>query len=158
MSLNDSFLKLKFDKRMKTWNLNQELVTQKEIKESLENLQDVSENAEQMVLFPDPPDKTTDQQTSQALQEPAPQEPALQESAPQEPALQEPAPQVPTPHQEQQILKEKDDTAYNTQPSSTVTDQTDLPKAHEDIATEEASNKEENKDQKPNEDPSNPWW
>ena len=68
MSLHDSFLKLKFDKRMKTWNLNQKLVTEKEIKENLENLKDMNENVEPMALFSDPPEATTDQQTPQTPQ------------------------------------------------------------------------------------------
>ena len=69
------------------------------------------------------------------------------------------APQVQTSFQTQQeqTSNKDDDTAYNTQPS-TVPDQAD-PTHHENIATEEPINKEE-KDtiQKPNEDPSNPWW
>ena len=69
MSLHDSFLKLKFDKRMEAWNLNQGLVTEKEIKETLENLPDVSENANPMVLFPNPSESTdTDQEPSQTPQ------------------------------------------------------------------------------------------
>ena len=163
MSLHDSFLKLKFDKRMKTWNLNQELVTKEEFKENLENLKDISENAEPMVLFSDP--ATTDQQPSQttpetqASQTQAPQTQAPQIQAPQITSqIQTPqqAPQMPQTQQEQTLSKDND-TAYNTQPS-TAPDQTD-PTPNKDIATEEATNIEE-KDtaQKTNEDPSNPWW
>ncbi len=142
MSLHDSFLKLKFDKRMKTWNLSQGLVTEKEVKENLEGLPDVSENAKPMVLFPNPSDPTnTNQQPSQDPQT-----------------------------QQEEVANEKNDTTYNTQPP-TITDQADPQEAQvvieENVANKEENignkeenvpNKEENVTQKSNEDPSNPWW
>ena len=54
MSLHEAFSQLKFDKRMTNWNLNQEIVTEDEIKQNIGQLEDVSDNAESMVLFPDP--------------------------------------------------------------------------------------------------------
>ena len=133
MSLHDSFLKLKFDKRMETWNLNQELVTEKEIKGNLENLQDVSENAEPMVLFPEfsDPIKTEEQ-----------------------------ALQVPQTQQDQSSNKKEDIAiAYDTQ-SATVTNQGDPQETHNENTTakEKPIVNKENITQKPNEDPSNPWW
>lgn len=134
MSLHDSFLKLKFDKRMKTWNLNQGLVTEKEIKENLEGLQDVNENAESMVLFPEFSDPAkVEKQASQQSQT----------------------------QQNQPLNKEEgSSTTYDTQ-SATITSQTDPQEAHSGDMTggeEIITNKEEDTNQKPNEDPSNPWW
>ena len=51
MLLNEALTQLKFDTRMKDWNLNQGLVTEKEIKEKLKNIEDVSENVEEVSLF-----------------------------------------------------------------------------------------------------------
>ena len=131
MSLYDSFLNLKFDKRMKTWNLTQGLVTEKEIKEDLENLTDVTENAEPMVLFPSPEPKNTDQSPSQEQE-------------------------APQTQQEPSLTNEKDDTAYNTQPPVAI-DQDSL-QQQEQIATEETAVNKDEDTQKTNEDPSNPWW
>ena len=128
MSLHDSFLKLKFDKRMKAWNLNQKSVTEKEMKENIENLQDDSENAEPMVLFPNPSETThTDEQHSQVIQ--------VRQEGP---------------------LNDKNDTADNTQPPAT--DQENLQKAQGVATESSSTDKEENRVQKPDEDSSNPWW
>ena len=51
MSLYESFAQLKFDIRMKDWNVNQNLVTEKEIKKKLESLKDMSDNVEEVSLF-----------------------------------------------------------------------------------------------------------
>ena len=100
---------------MKTWNLNQELVTKEEIKENLENLKDTSENAEPMVLFSDSPDITTDQQPSQTTSET--QASQIQASQMQTPQIQtsqrQQAPQIPQT-QKEQTLSKIHDTAYNT--------------------------------------------
>ena len=133
MSLYDSFLKLKFDKRMKTWNLNQGLVTEKEIKENLKSLQDVNENAESMVLFPE-------------FSDPA--------------KIEKQASQQSQTQQNQPLNKEEDSTTYDTQ-SATITSQTGPQEAHSEDMTggkEIIANKEEDINQKSNEDPSNPWW
>ena len=58
MSLHESFAQLKFDTRMKDWNVNQNLVTEKEIKKKLESLKDMSDNVEEVSLFS--PDQTQD--------------------------------------------------------------------------------------------------
>lgn len=132
MSLHDSFLKLKFDKRMKTWNLNQGLVTEKEIKENLESLQDVNENAESMVLFPELSDSAKEEQTSQQSQT-----------------------------QENQLLDKKENTTYDTQSTVFTSDSQEAHSGDmttEEEITSEKPNKEEDIKQKSNEDPSNPWW
>lgn len=51
MSLHEAFSKLKFDRRMKDWNVNEGLVTEKEIHQHLKALEDETDNMEQMTLL-----------------------------------------------------------------------------------------------------------
>lgn len=65
MSLHEAFSQLKFDKRMTSWNLNQRIVTRDEIKENLKHLEDVIDNTEPMILFPNPSPSEPEEQDSQ---------------------------------------------------------------------------------------------
>ena len=46
MALNENLKKLKFDKRMNEWNLNQKKVTLEEINQNLQSLEDLSDMAQ----------------------------------------------------------------------------------------------------------------
>ena len=49
MALNEDIEKLKFDKRMNEWNLNQKQITMKEIHQHLESLPDLSNLAQPII-------------------------------------------------------------------------------------------------------------
>ena len=118
MSLNEAFAELKYDKRMKDWNMEQGFVTEKDIQEHLKALRDVNDNVETVTLFQD------SQKPVEPKSEAPPVEDVSKQVFEQKPDPIIPAPSSPPPptpdHQiahhsftADTITKQKDETTTN---------------------------------------------